>query len=650
MVLVIPWFFAFQGDNPMSSEIASHIGMKGRYFCRVCKAKSDKKGRPPGHAGEIDRLRDFMTGGEPRSKEQTITDLTAQLERVLSGAPSAVDTMATEMGSKDKYFEHFIQNFQTAANKLKEEQKSRSGPAHSDFDASSDTPVEILHVVLLGVVKYWWCDAVSRQTSKGKEELKARLSSIDVAGLNTPPIRGNTYVQYAGSLVGRDFRVVLQVALIVLHGLIPPAHYAGWIALSKLTPLMFQPVIEHMPTYFRNLQGAVFDFLAATALWNTQWFNKPKFHLFVHLVEHIRRFGPLILSATETFESYNFVIRLRSVHSSKQAPSLDIGNSFSHLHAIQHLTSGGYVLINQVGSRIWPPRQAGPGVLSLLQDDEFLRLISMEGLKDNSRAAPLLGPTETVVRCRTLVLTNGDLAMVQKYIIYEQHGARFVGRVDEILVLSASTQLLGVLVSCCAIGPDVVPYGMPSCIADQNHRLLLTFNELICAVNVAHNCSAHGCNVTWTRRVVQERRTTNHLEDEVTHNGPAEDCILNLAQLRSATDVQQFRSGARYPNTSLVEVIENSICNKEQLERDLQMASEEKEVEKAEKEAKKAENLEKKRRKEEERKTKAAEKEATRQKLAGEAELRKRKQAETSAVAGPSLTRARKEGEMLDDI
>jgi chromatin remodeling complex protein RSC6 len=150
--------------------------------------------------------------------------------------------------------------------------------------------------------------------------------------------------------------------------------------------------------------------------------------------------------------------------------------------------------------------------------------------------------------------------------------------------------------------------------------------------------------------VVQERRTTNHLEDEVTHNGPAEDCILNLAQLRSATDVQQFRSGARYPNTSLVEVIENSIRNKEQLERDLQMASEEKEVEKAEKEAKKAENLEKRRRKEEERKTKAAEKEATRQKLAGEAGLRKRKRAETSTVAGPSLTRARKEGEMLDDI
>jgi hypothetical protein len=72
---------------------------------------------------------------------------------------------------------------------------------------------------------------------------------VDVSGLNTPPIRGNTYVQYAGSLVSRDFRVILQVALVVLHGLIPQAHYDGWVSLCRLTPLMFQPAIDHLPTY-----------------------------------------------------------------------------------------------------------------------------------------------------------------------------------------------------------------------------------------------------------------------------------------------------------------------------------------------------------------------------------------------------------------
>ncbi|KAJ7340738.1 hypothetical protein DFH08DRAFT_811931 [Mycena albidolilacea] len=408
--------------------------------------------------------------GTPRTKEKTITDLAAQLKRALDGAPSAADDMATESGSKDKYFQHFLDKLQAAASKLRDEQKER-GPnpseagiskaeevknllrqlriempdnifnpvlSISDFDANSDTPVEILHVVLLGVVKYWWRDAVSRQTSKGKEELRARLSSVDVAGLNTPPICGNTDVQYAGSLVGRDFRVILQVALVVLHGLIPQVHYDGWVALCKLTPLMFQPVIEHLPTYLKTLDDAVFDFLAATALWNTQWFNKPKFHLFVHIPEHVRRFGPLILYATKSFESYNLVIRLRSIHSTKHAPSLDIGTVFSHLHAIRHLVSGGYVHRDTDGNRI-SPRQAGREV-SICQ---LWVLHYVPGLIQ--------------------FLPNADVAEISR---------------------------------------------LPSCTVQLDGHQMVAFKtqELVCAVNVNHNCAAHQCQTTRTRRVLGEVR------------------------------------------------------------------------------------------------------------------------------------------------
>lgn len=136
----------------------------------------------------------------------------------------------------------------------------------------------------------------------------------------------------------------------------------------------------------------MFDFLAATAMWNTQWFNKPKFHLFVHLIQHIRRFGPLILYATETFESFNLVIRLRSVHSTKHAPSLDIGTSFAHLHAIRHLVSGGFVLNDTNGLPLPFPRQAGPQVTAILDDDEFLKFMSMTGLKENSCAGTISFP------------------------------------------------------------------------------------------------------------------------------------------------------------------------------------------------------------------------------------------------------------------
>jgi len=39
-VLFIPWVYAFQGNNPMASEAASHIGLNGILFCRVCRAHS----------------------------------------------------------------------------------------------------------------------------------------------------------------------------------------------------------------------------------------------------------------------------------------------------------------------------------------------------------------------------------------------------------------------------------------------------------------------------------------------------------------------------------------------------------------------------------------------------------------------------------
>ncbi|KAJ7884797.1 hypothetical protein B0H14DRAFT_2564195 [Mycena olivaceomarginata] len=328
-ILILPWFLAFQGDNPMSSEFASHVGMKGKFF--------------------------VVFAGTPRSKDQTIADLTAQLKRAIDGAPSAVDDMATESGLQGQILPTFSGQTPGGSIETPRRTERNAGPTLMQH---SDTPVEILHVVLLGVVKYWWRDAVSRQTSKGKEELKARLSSVDVAGFKHPnclrahlcairwiPGRSRLPSHPSGCL-GR------------LHGLIPDAYYKGWIALCNLAPLMFQPVIEHLPTYLERLKNAVLDFLTATALWNTQWFNKPKFHLFVHLIEHIRRFGPLILYATESFESINLVIRLRSIHSTKHAPSVDIATAFSHLHAIRHLVSGGYVLVDEDGNEMPLAKQA----------------------------------------------------------------------------------------------------------------------------------------------------------------------------------------------------------------------------------------------------------------------------------------------------
>ncbi len=117
--------------------------------------------------------------------------------------------------------------------------------------------MEVLHVVLLGVIKYFWRDAVSRLQSDGKATLKARLSSLDVGALGLPALAGNTLVQYAGSLVGRDFRIVVQVAPAVLYGLVSDAAYEAWLALSRLAPLIFQPEISNRDDYaVCNVQSA----------------------------------------------------------------------------------------------------------------------------------------------------------------------------------------------------------------------------------------------------------------------------------------------------------------------------------------------------------------------------------------------------------
>ena len=39
LVLVIPVVLALLGDNPMQSEMACHIGLRGKFFCRVCWVK-----------------------------------------------------------------------------------------------------------------------------------------------------------------------------------------------------------------------------------------------------------------------------------------------------------------------------------------------------------------------------------------------------------------------------------------------------------------------------------------------------------------------------------------------------------------------------------------------------------------------------------
>ncbi|KAJ6484648.1 hypothetical protein C8R45DRAFT_1147453 [Mycena sanguinolenta] len=563
------------------NEFASHIGLTGKCFCRVCHVRgADSKKRPAGAEGDRERVAEFLSvpkAGSSRSKDDTLTKLRDQLDRYLRGAPSTAATEATETGVKDKYFQHFGDKLAEACANIKEKRgadptiQGQAYPAQvladlraqmplddaifspalrlDDFDPTTDSPVEILHVVLLGFVKYFWRDAVSRQKPEGKEILKARINSFDTAPLGLAKARGHTLVQYAGSLTGRDFRLIAQIAPAVLYGLIPDEAYEAWLALCRLTPLVFQPEIPNLTSYLTKLQGAVDDFLAATALWNTQWFNKPKFHIL----------------------SYNYVIRARSVHSNRQAPSLDIGQAFSHMHAVRHLISGGWIVLDPSKIRSPEVRQAGSAVRNLVKDPVFVQSMGMAEFFSSTQAViPRWSNTEANIyniappsqlnsdsvlrKCNKVVLLGGDIAHVGGFVLFRKPTDAVsqrprIGKVLEIVADEFAGTLLGILVCEYTVGETgIAPYRFPSLTSQPDRIEWCSLKACVATASTIHNCAAHGCTPTATKSIIQERKATGRFEKEVVHSASPDDVLFNLAQLRSAQYIQKFQPSERYPD------------------------------------------------------------------------------------------------------
>ncbi|KAG2029933.1 hypothetical protein BDR03DRAFT_1017714 [Suillus americanus] len=222
--------------------------------------------------------------GEPHHKNETVAELTSMFSYALKvGNQTQIKQRKTSMGIKDTFLDLFLNCLAEShckirgGNKPKQEAPDRVKETlpenvispvwqikglstvftvlcRIDFNnipginPHSDTPVEILHTVLLGFFKYLWCDAVSVRIGNDKlkhELLETPLSSVDISGLGLSHLAGHTLVQYAESLVGSDFHAIAQVAPFVLHDLVPTECYDTWVALWNLIPLIWQSEIEN---------------------------------------------------------------------------------------------------------------------------------------------------------------------------------------------------------------------------------------------------------------------------------------------------------------------------------------------------------------------------------------------------------------------
>jgi hypothetical protein len=207
------------------------------------------------------------------------------------------------------------------------------------FDPAIDTPVEILHTILLGIVKYLWHGSHTPWTATQKQIYSVRLQLIERSGLSIYAICADYIMQYANSLIGRQFKTIAQVNVFYVYNLVDRMRYLLTKVVGELAALLWMPEIRNIDEYLICLNCCIalvftadcFQTDVAVAAANvldlfavidpSQMTSKLKLHLITHLQADILRFRPLVGVATETFECFNAIFRFCSIFSNHLASS-----------------------------------------------------------------------------------------------------------------------------------------------------------------------------------------------------------------------------------------------------------------------------------------------------------------------------------------
>ncbi|KAJ7691638.1 hypothetical protein B0H14DRAFT_2420041 [Mycena olivaceomarginata] len=160
--------------------------------------------------------------------------------------------------------------------------------------SSQDTPVELLHTFLLGVMKYIWHMLNTSQWSNADQHLLAmRLQSTDISGLTVPPIQAGYMIQYRNNLIGKHFKTLMQILIFHVHHICTPEQFALIKAAGELGARIWVTEIDNMEEYLAQLNIAVAKLLDAfDAVDPLRILVKIKLHLLAHLPNDIRQFGP----------------------------------------------------------------------------------------------------------------------------------------------------------------------------------------------------------------------------------------------------------------------------------------------------------------------------------------------------------------------
>ncbi|KAG2129942.1 hypothetical protein DEU56DRAFT_872405 [Suillus clintonianus] len=298
-VMLVPEGLFLAGDNPMQAEECSHGGLNCNYFCRTCHVGGTKE-----HKESEAGYASLFTEGNPRIPEETTSQILQQFETALcSGAAGKVSAATTATGIRDSTSSSIINTLVEMGKKLRKREAGQSASTESEVRAKlekelsdmlqgrthqdainpllgmdgmnihMDTPTEILHTVLLGVVKYFWGQtAFLLEKAKLLNHFQTRLDSLDRDGLNAPSLNADYICHYKGGLIGKHFKSLAQVMPFVVYDLVPKSVLDGWTLIGELVVLIWHTKIDNTEIYLAKLTRTIGDFLNTTAhLYSTFW-------------------------------------------------------------------------------------------------------------------------------------------------------------------------------------------------------------------------------------------------------------------------------------------------------------------------------------------------------------------------------------------
>ncbi|TFY58531.1 hypothetical protein EVJ58_g6361 [Rhodofomes roseus] len=582
------------------AELCSHIGLGGNFFCRCCHAGGTKEFRESDEG-----FKTLMEPGIARTVNETRD---AILQHLIMATHAAADKRLKDAistsGVKDSFAMPIINRLVAIGKALRRSTPTRKAVSPEEvnkhlteellkkkdtttmnpllrmegFDVHKDTPVEPLHTVILGIIKYFWGQTVWILEKQGKfAEFRAKLSSLGRSGLRIPNIMADYLCRYRSSLIGKHFKTLSQIMAFAVCGLVDQDLQDTWFALGRLTVLIWETEITNMSAYVKDLRDAIRDVMDFAAKQSPSLITlKNKFHILSHLPDHIERFGPALLFSTERYESFNRIFRLCSIHSNRQAPSRDIAMAFANQDRCRHMITGGYWLDKM--SKQWVragaavtehfktdrhdahllgvdiPEPPEPGRMTFPAQPRGPR-IRTDSKQDSDRVldwtdteAGRLGLTaphgdyhwQSAV---SVVATEGDVVGVGNEVLVRQEGGQYsplgFASVVEILFGTpsntsdhSSRSLRVVVVQMSQL--DDAPHQklrMPTLHRTGDVRLYPA-QDIVCAVNIQHDCSKHGCSETGTESIRQEREETTRTR-AITKHHDSTDYVVNVLALHN---------------------------------------------------------------------------------------------------------------------